>query len=82
MKNFLNMTKTQLRVFEQIAINNDLGHNPRTVHSLHKRGYIESYRQPFTDQLGTSYITRYKVPLSIHIDWCEWCEANPDEGQQ
>lgn len=79
MTNFLNMTDAQLRVFEQIAANKDLGHNIRTVDALLRKGYIEKYWQRPVGRFTGLYITRYKVPLSIHIDWCEWCGEQMDE---
>ena len=68
------LSKQQLAVFEQIAINNDGGHNSRTLESLIKRNLIESYEQKDTVFFGDLTVIRYRVPLNVHIEWCEWCD--------
>lgn len=75
MTDFDKLSDAQINVFEQIAIGNDAGHNQRTLDSLLKRGLIETYREPFIDYIGQTYITRYRVTTSAHIDWCAWCET-------
>ncbi len=72
MKRFRNLTKAQEQVFEQIAINNDGGHNQRTLISLVKKGFIEPYQE---EMIGCT-ITRYMVPLPTHMEWCKWCDNN------
>lgn len=72
MANFRNLSKKQLAVFEQIAINNDTGHNPNTIDSLFRRRLIESYQEGQDDGTGGYYTFRFRVPLPIHAEWCEW----------
>ena len=71
-KRFASLTPAQLRVFEQVAINQDGGHHPSTLKALERRGMIESYQERWSDKFPGS-ITRYMVPLPVHIAWCEWC---------
>jgi hypothetical protein len=73
-KHFKGLTKNQIRVFEEIAINHDQGHNPITLRSLEKRGLIRSFRDPLSDGHSLQVIVkRYYVPIPIHTDWCKWC---------
>ena len=72
MKNFKGLSDKQLRVFEQIAINNDAAHNERTLDSLVKRGLKKKKKQTITG----GFIWRYDVPLLVHLEWCEWCAEN------
>ena len=67
--NFRGLTDKQSEVFEQIAINNDSGHNLRTLESLERKGLIERYA--VND--GAFTIFHYCVPIPIHAEWCEWC---------
>jgi hypothetical protein len=75
---FLNLTKKQLAVFEQIAINKDLSHNSKTLDSLEKKGLIESYEQSLNGSIPC-IIKRYEVPINIHMQWCKWCSENYTE---
>lgn len=66
---FRNLSPKQSEVFEQVAIGNDAGHNPRTLDALWKKNLIER-----TEQIqGLFVIYHYYVPLSVHAEWCEWC---------
>lgn len=76
---FSGLSPKQLEVFEQIAINNDAGHNQRTLDSLVKKGLIEQYQDDFIDHIGHTYINRYRIPISIHAQRCAWC-ADQDLG--
>jgi hypothetical protein len=69
MTNFENLTKSQLSVFEQICINDDAAHNQRTLDSLVRRGLIEEYDER---QDVIFVIKRYRVPIPVHMAWCEW----------
>lgn len=79
-KRFANLSPAQERVFEQIAINLDGGHHPATLKALERKGMIESYReaQPTGHGRLFCFVTRYLVPLPVHIRWCEWCSEQPD----
>jgi hypothetical protein len=78
-KNFAGLTDKQAAVFEQIAVSNDAGHNPRTLESLERKGFIERYG--VND--GAFTIFHYFVPIPIHMEWCQWCTdtlGEEDEG--
>lgn len=69
MTNFDKLSPTQLKTFEQIAINNDAGHPQQTLDSLVRRGLIERYEE----RHGTALVIyRYRVPINVHFAWCEW----------
>ena len=74
-KHFDSLTAAQQRVFEQIAIGNDLGHNPAITKRLEVTGYIVGHDAPLMDG-GWPPVTvrRYEVPLRIHARWCAWCD--------
>lgn len=76
-KTFRNLPKTQADVFEQIAVNNDGGHHPKTVASLLKKGLIGVTRECLRGSPSV-VIERYFVPTPIHIEWCNWCSDQPD----
>lgn len=59
---FRNLSSSQLRVFEQIAISNDSWHSPTVLRSLEKLGLIVQHK------------SGYEVPVAVHIEWCEWCD--------
>ncbi len=62
-------------VLGRIAINDDRFVNNRTADALVKRGLIESYKENLGGRLPV-VITRYRMPLDIHIQWCSWCAEN------
>lgn len=68
---FDKLTSSQLVVFEQIAINNDSGHNQRTLDLLVRRGLIEEYHER---QAVIFKIRRYRVPVGVHRAWCRYCD--------
>jgi hypothetical protein len=79
---FDGLPKRQAEVFEQIAINLDGGHHPATLAALVKKGYIEEYTEVVKDSMifwCNFRVTRYRVPIGVHIRWCEWCAENYTE---
>lgn len=76
---FAGLTANQRRVFEAIAINEDGGHHPKTLRVLLNRGLIVAAEE--LDQRGWPplMITRYHVPLPIHMKWCAWCAGREEE---
>jgi hypothetical protein len=73
------LTPRQRDVFGLIAIGQDVGHHPRTLEALASRGLIEERREAVgRDRFGAVEITRWEVPLPVHIAWAEWCAAQPD----
>ena len=81
---FDKLSPKQLAVFEQIAIGNDGRHHPRTIGSLIRHGLIESYHDHYQGDRGFPFpvhIIRYRVPVTIHIEWCAWCVKNCSEKE-
>lgn len=73
---FSTLTPKQLDVLGQISINNDSGHSSRTLKALERLKLIERYQEssygpsPISQVLK---ITRWCMPVWVHIAWCEWC---------
>lgn len=78
---FEGLTKRQTEVLSLCAINEDGGHPRKVLESLAKKGYLEAYEEAHRDRLGAFTITRYRVPLDVHIRWCFWCSENAPEGE-
>jgi hypothetical protein len=72
------LTPAQRDVLGLIAINQDAGHHPATLAALAQRGLIVGYRQTLPG-FPPVEITRWEVPVDVHIQWAEWCAAQPDE---
>lgn len=72
---FSKLTTAQLETLGRIAMNNDRFVNNRTADALVKRGLIESYKENLGGRLPV-VITRYRMPIDVHIQWCSWCDAN------
>lgn len=74
MGRFRNLTPAQLRVFEQVAVNQDKGHRPATLATLVAAGLIEETGEEWPgDGWGVFREMRYSVPPAIHAEWCAWC---------
>ncbi|MHC4510751.1 MAG: hypothetical protein ACYTAO_17650 [Planctomycetota bacterium] len=74
------LSESQRDVLGQIAMNQDGGHNPRTLKSLLKRGLIEvalAWDRRFWPAVQ---IRRYSVPVHVHVAWCAWCTENCPMG--
>jgi hypothetical protein len=74
------LTEPQRTVLGNIAIGVDGGHNPRTLAALAERGLIVGYRQT-TPGFPPVEVTRWEMPIGVHIQWAEWCAAQPDEEE-
>lgn len=72
---FEGLTDAQLAVFEQIALNQDAGHNPRTLQVLRDRGLIEAEEVNMGGHPPMT-VTRYHVPIHVHMRWCAWAGEN------
>lgn len=70
-KRFENLTKAQDELFGRIATGDDSCVNERTVAVLIERELVERYYQ--VDGAFTWH--RYRVPVAVHIHWCEWCDG-------
>ncbi len=71
------LTEAQRTVLGNIAIGFDGGHDPRTLLALAERGLIVGYRQTLPGRPPVE-VTRWEVPIGVHIAWAEWCAAQPD----
>lgn len=65
------LSEKQRHVLGMIAINEDQGHPPTTIHSLVKKQLIQAFKEQ-----GKTF---YAVPIPVHIAWCEWCSDNYKE---
>ena len=76
------MSKRQRAAFERIAINDDRRVHPATALALKLKGLIE-FRTEIVgrDCFGLIEITRYEVPLPIHMKWCQWCSENVKDDE-
>lgn len=79
---FDTLTEKERKVLGLIAINQDGGHSPVILIKLLKLGLIESHRDPFlTRRFGLRNVNRYRMPMPIHLNWCEWCSENITEEE-
>lgn len=73
------MSRKQREAFEQIAINQHPQDGWRSIDALLKAGVIEKVEgEKRRDAMGVYEIPRFNVPLSVHMQWCEWCSEQPD----
>lgn len=70
-------TKPQRDALGEIATLNRGGYHPRTIKALEHLGLIEAHQETHGHVFGVPlYITRYEVPLAVHIAWCTWCSED------
>jgi hypothetical protein len=73
------LSKHQTDVLAQIALGNDLFHHPKTIEVLLKKGFITKGEQKVYGRGNTAIdcipviVSRYEMPISEHIQFCEWC---------
>jgi len=72
------LTPRQRDVLGLIAVGQDGGHSRAILTSLERRGLIVPYTEQRSPLLR---ITRWEVPVHIHIQWCAWCAEQPDEDE-
>ena len=68
-KRFKNLTVAQERVFEQVAVGNDAGHNPKTLEALVSLGLLQQRGQLL------SHGGVHRIPSSdciVHTSWGLW----------
>ncbi len=78
--NFGRLTEKQQQVLGLIAMNEDAGHHPQVLKSLVNKGLIEAYKEDSHDRYGKLVITKYRMPLPVHIEWCNWCSKQYEEN--
>lgn len=72
------LTERQRFVLGSIAIGLDAGHHERVLVALAEKGLIVGYRQVLPGWPPVE-VVRWEVPIGVHIQWAEWCTAQPDE---
>ncbi len=72
------LTERQQYVLGSIAIGQDGGHHPRTLQVLAERGLIVGHRVQLAGMPPVE-VVRWEVPIDVHIQWAEWCAAQPDD---
>lgn len=75
------LTKAQLNAFERIAIGLDFGVHPKTVGVLLRLGLVEAEAETRPSWPTPVTITRYYVPLPVHIEWCSLCSDRVDKRE-
>lgn len=75
------LTERQRFVLGNIAIGLDGGHHPRTLVALAEKGLIVGHRETLPGHPPVE-VTRWEVPVDVHIQWAEWCAAQPDEEDE
>jgi hypothetical protein len=74
------LSEKQRHVLGMIAINEDQGHPPTTIHSLVKKQLILPFK-PERHHPASPPKMGYMVPIPVHIAWCEWCSDNYKEEE-
>jgi hypothetical protein len=72
------LTGPQQDVLGQIAIGFDQGHPPKTLVVLAAKGLISGH-QEMVPGFPPVRVTRWTVPVNIHVQWAAWCAAQPDD---
>ena len=67
------LTKAQLRTLESIAIGLDHRVHPKCAATLLRLGLITAEQQIVPSWPTPATITRYSMPISVHMAWCSWC---------
>lgn len=75
---FAALTPAQQRAAGNVAINQDLGENPRVLAALETLGVLTSYEE---NQGGNPplVVKRYAMPVRVHLAWCDWCSRTVQE---
>lgn len=73
------LTPAQQRAAGNVAINQDLGENPRVLAALEELGVLTSFEE---SQGGNPplVVKRYAMPVRVHMAWCEWCSRTAEEA--
>jgi len=72
------LTESQRAVLGNIAIGFDGGHDLRVLFALAERGLIVGFRQTLPG-FPPVEVTRWEMPIGVHIQWAQWCADQPDE---
>lgn len=76
-------TAKQIEAFERIATGDSTPAfvPKKTIDALKRKGLIEDAGRFNAGGPGAMaiWITRYQVPIHIHMEWCKWCSENVGE---
>jgi len=72
-------TKAQIEAFDQIAVNQIMGHYPKVLDALSEKGLIEFVKYSRMGVLGRFTWREPFVPIPIHVQWCKWCDENVED---
>lgn len=73
---FSGLTRAQqwLLTFQGWEISSEAAQpSPRTVAKLIKRGLVVPVEVKEMTRIGPMTVTEYRVPLDVHMAWCEHC---------
>ena len=76
------LTRAQRSAFERIAIGLDRGVHPKSAAVLLRQGLIEAEEETLPSWPTPVTITRYFVPLPVHMDWCRLCSNDAKSGKR
>lgn len=63
------LTVRQQEILSMIAVGDDLGHTRIILLGLERKGLIVGHKV----KVGGLLVTRWEVPVHIHIQWAQWC---------
>lgn len=80
MKRFRNLSAAQQSAFEQIASGWSGGSefHPRTMKALEAAGLVVGEDVIDRDAWPPITVRQYRVPLTVHMEWCSWCYSEFD----
>ncbi len=67
------MTEAQVAAFERLAINELPADGWKSIDALEAAGLIKRERHQARDAMGVYWVTKFHVPLAVHIKWSAWC---------
>lgn len=74
------LTKEDLRTLGNISQGLDTIDDLSCYESLEKQGLIVKVgetRTP-TSSVGLLVVSNWEMPISVHIEWCQLCDRDPD----
>jgi hypothetical protein len=78
MSTFARLNERQIDVLANVAFGGDGGGcSPRTLRALERRGLICSYVDEMSSVFGTLRITKWRMPIPVHIEFCAWVGDRP-----
>jgi hypothetical protein len=71
--------RSHVRAFEAVATGQRPSCHETTLEWLVNHGLVERLpgRLVGHDHLGEIRVPEFRVPLEMHVAWCEWCAKQP-----